>query len=267
MSSARRVGLPETLRMRHDSHFVDRLSHPGGTPLGRLIPVEEIDPNSNQPRQSLGDLSELTASIREKGILEPILVRPRDGRFQIIAGERRYRAAWKWAWTSCPQSGVRRRGVSRSPLVTFKHDRIFEEADGLRTPREVRVHHEVMRRAGRAEPSRYALDGHDAERVRQLWRWRHFSILVAPSVRKPHRENGGAWSGQKAERDTEEARRLTRDARRKPSRGRPRHYVFNYTPSDKTYAVAVRFKKSQVPREELVRALQAIIEDLMREES
>jgi hypothetical protein len=43
--------------------------------------------------------------------------------------------------------------------------------------------------------------------------------------------------------------------------------VFRYAPGDKTYAVALRFKKSQVPREEIVRALQAIIEDLMREES
>ena len=41
----------------------------------------------------MGDLSELMASIREKGVLEPILVRPIGGRFQIIAGERRYRAA------------------------------------------------------------------------------------------------------------------------------------------------------------------------------
>jgi ParB family chromosome partitioning protein len=41
----------------------------------------------------MGDLSELIASVREKGILEPILVRPRGNRFQIIAGERRFRAA------------------------------------------------------------------------------------------------------------------------------------------------------------------------------
>jgi hypothetical protein len=63
------------------------------------------------------------------------------------------------------------------------------------------------------------------------------------------------------------ARRLAKDVKGKPGRGRPRHYVFRYMPADKTYAVAVRFKKSQVPREELVSALQAIIEDLMREES
>ena len=93
MSSPRRIGLPETLRMRHDTHFVDQLGRPGGVPVGRLVPIEDIDPNPNQPRQTLGDLTELIASIREKGMLEPILVRPRGSRFQIIAGERRYRAA------------------------------------------------------------------------------------------------------------------------------------------------------------------------------
>jgi hypothetical protein len=77
VSSPRRIGLPEALRMRHDTHFVDQLGRPGGVPVGRLIPVEDIDPNPNQPRQALGDLSELVASIREKGVLEPILVRPR----------------------------------------------------------------------------------------------------------------------------------------------------------------------------------------------
>ncbi len=47
----------------------------------------------NQPRQVMGDLSELVASIAEKGIIEPIIVRRRQDRFQIIAGERRYQAA------------------------------------------------------------------------------------------------------------------------------------------------------------------------------
>src|SRR5438876_630878 len=62
-----------------------------------LETVEKIrsrpNPNPNQPRQRMGDLTELVASVREKGILEPILVRPAGSRFQIIAGERRYRAA------------------------------------------------------------------------------------------------------------------------------------------------------------------------------
>ena len=62
-------------------------------PIGRLVPIEHIDPNPNQPRQVMGDLSELMASIAEKGIIEPLVVRQRGERFQIVAGERRYQAA------------------------------------------------------------------------------------------------------------------------------------------------------------------------------
>ena len=40
MSSPRRLGLPETLRMRHDNHYVDQLGRPGGVPIGRLVPIE-----------------------------------------------------------------------------------------------------------------------------------------------------------------------------------------------------------------------------------
>src|SRR5207249_7524240 len=64
-----------------------------GTPIGRLIPIDQIDPNPNQPRQVMGDLSELIASIGEKGNIEPLIVRQRGDRFQIIAGERRYQAS------------------------------------------------------------------------------------------------------------------------------------------------------------------------------
>ena len=88
-----RRGLPETVRMRHDEHYVEALAASAGTPVGRMVPIDLIDPNPNQPRQVMGDLSELMASIAEKGIIEPLVVRQRGDRFQIIAGERRYQAA------------------------------------------------------------------------------------------------------------------------------------------------------------------------------
>ena len=86
-------GLPETVRMRHDEHYVEALTSSAGAPIGRMVPIDQIDPNPNQPRQVMGDLSELMASIAEKGIIEPIVVRQRGRRFQIVAGERRYQAA------------------------------------------------------------------------------------------------------------------------------------------------------------------------------
>src|SRR5512133_154477 len=86
-------GLPETIRMRHDEHYVEALTSSAGSPIGRIVPIDQLDPNPNQPRQVMGDLSELMASIAEKGIIEPIIVRQRGSRFQIVAGERRYQAA------------------------------------------------------------------------------------------------------------------------------------------------------------------------------
>src|SRR6478736_9125769 len=79
--------------MRHDEHYVEALTSSAGAPIGRIAPIDQIDPNPNQPRQVMGDLSELMASISEKGILEPLIVRQRGERFQIVAGERRYQAA------------------------------------------------------------------------------------------------------------------------------------------------------------------------------
>src|SRR6478672_3236394 len=90
---AAKRGLPSTVRMRHDEHYVEALTSSAGAPIGRLVPIEDIDPNPNQPRQVMGDLSELMASIAEKGIIEPVVVRQRGSRFQIVAGERRYQAA------------------------------------------------------------------------------------------------------------------------------------------------------------------------------
>ena len=62
----------------------------------RELPVELIDPNPRQPRSSLGDesLLALADSIRARGVLQPVLVRPlASGRYELIAGERRWRAA------------------------------------------------------------------------------------------------------------------------------------------------------------------------------
>src|SRR5436190_19378670 len=63
----------------------------------RDLPVSEIDPNPYQTRTTFDDqaLNELAASILVNGVVQPIVVRPMNGRFQLIAGERRWRAAKK----------------------------------------------------------------------------------------------------------------------------------------------------------------------------
>ncbi len=63
----------------------------------RQININDISPDKDQPRRSFDEaaLDELTASIKEHGILQPLVVVPVNGKFQIVAGERRYRAGKK----------------------------------------------------------------------------------------------------------------------------------------------------------------------------
>lgn len=93
MPKSKKVGLPDFLKNRQDHHLVDEISKRTRTAIIRHIPIDKLTTNSIQPRKDFGDLEELKDSIVEKGILEPILVRPKNGSFEIIAGERRFRAA------------------------------------------------------------------------------------------------------------------------------------------------------------------------------
>jgi len=69
-----------------------------------LCAIEELKPHSNQPRKYFSDekMDELVASIREKGVIQPLVVRRVDDHYQIIAGERRWRAAQKAGLTELP---------------------------------------------------------------------------------------------------------------------------------------------------------------------
>src|SRR5437870_13846504 len=87
MDMTMKRGLPERATMRHDAHFVEELTRRSGRHVGSMIPLDMIEPNAEQPRTNLGNLEELAASTREKGVLEPILVRTTGpNRYQIIPG-------------------------------------------------------------------------------------------------------------------------------------------------------------------------------------
>ena len=70
----------------------------------RELPMASVRPNPFQPRTRMdeGPLDELVASIQSSGLLQPVLVRPRDGGYELIAGERRWRAATRLGWTKIP---------------------------------------------------------------------------------------------------------------------------------------------------------------------
>ncbi|OFV86700.1 MAG: hypothetical protein A2V74_12460 [Acidobacteria bacterium RBG_16_70_10] len=98
MTSSRRKALGRGL-----SALLPEPEAPPGT-LQAEVAVDELDPNPFQPRSALdpGRLAELSASIRQTGVVQPILVRRRGERFQIIAGERRWRAAREAGLSTVP---------------------------------------------------------------------------------------------------------------------------------------------------------------------
>jgi ParB family transcriptional regulator, chromosome partitioning protein len=70
----------------------------------RELPVTNVTPNPFQPRTNFdeADLAELTASIESSGLLQPVIVRPRNGKYELIAGERRLRAVQRLGWPKIP---------------------------------------------------------------------------------------------------------------------------------------------------------------------
>jgi ParB family chromosome partitioning protein len=103
---ARRPGLGKGL----DALIPSGLSDSGSNRAARgaslvEIPVGDLSPNPNQPRVHFDEesLSDLSASIREIGVLQPLLVRQlADGSYQLIAGERRWRAAQRAGLATVP---------------------------------------------------------------------------------------------------------------------------------------------------------------------
>src|SRR5881628_26799 len=144
--------------MRHDAHYVEELTQTKATHVGRLIPIDRLDPNPDQPRTDPGDLTELTASIREKGVLEPLLVKPTVmGRWMIIAGERRWRAATQAGLEELPciEMDVDDSGVAEIALIENMQRKDltpWEEADGLQAlcERFGYTHEEVARKVGKS---------------------------------------------------------------------------------------------------------------------
>src|SRR5690348_14973696 len=143
--------------MRHDEHYVESLAASAGQPVGRIVAIDLLDPNPNQPRQVMGDLSELIASIAEKGIIEPLVVRQRGGRYQIVAGERRYQAAVQVGLRELP---VVMRDVDDTEVIELalienlqrKDLTPFEEAEALNglAERCGYTHEDLARRLGKS---------------------------------------------------------------------------------------------------------------------
>lgn len=264
-------GLPVTVRMRHDEHYVEALASSAGAPVGRLVPIDLIDPNPHQPRQVMGDLSELMASIAEKGIIEPLVVRQRGGRYQIVAGERRYQAAVQVGEHEVP---VVVRDLDDTEVIEIalvenlqrKDLTAFEEAEALQAlaQRCGYTHEDLARRLGK---SRTAITEslslmNMPEEVRNLCRLADISSksLLLQVVRQTSPEKMTALIEKIAREGA--TRQQVREATAKPKPGRPKSYIFAYKPATKAFNLRLSFRKARVDRDEIIAALEAIIDEL-----
>ena len=272
---SKRIGLPVTLKMRHDAHYVESLTSYSGAAVGRMIPVDQIRPNPDQPRKALGDLRELAESIREKGVLEPLLVRfvPREDCYYIISGERRYHASRAAGLREVPciekmADDAETLEIALIENIQRKDLTPFEEADGLyRLATQFEYTHEdVAKKIGRARSS-----------VTETLSLRN----IPESLRKKCVEHGIVSKSlllQIARQPTEkkmvemmhrilqggltrdEARRERRDEQGGPQRPQP--FLFQFEPENESFKFRIQFKKSHVTRAELILTLREILSQL-----
>jgi ParB family chromosome partitioning protein len=255
--------------MRHDAHYVEEMISRSGAAIGRMIPIDDIAPNAGQPRKDLGELEELAASIREKGVLEPLLVRHDldSGKYMIISGERRYQAARAAGLREVPciEKNVDDAETLELALIENlqrKDLTPFEAADGVKAlgDRFGLTHEEIARKISKSRSS-----------VTELLSLRSIpDSIKALCLEK--RVSSKSQLLQVARQENEAAMRnlvhrfalglINRDQAREERAPRRKPAVFRFVSPAKEYKLVLQFRKNSVERREVITALRRIIEAL-----
>lgn len=266
-------GLPETLRMRHDAHYVETLAASAGAPVGRMVPIDQIDPNPDQPRQAMGDLAELIASVTEKGIIEPLVVRQRGPRYQIIAGERRYHAASQAGLQELPV--VIRDVDDREMLELALVENIqrkdltpFEESEAMQSLAQQSgyTHEDLAKRLGKSRTTiteALSLNTIPPE-VRKVCRLAGINnrSLLLQIVRQGDPQKMMALVEKIASQGA--TREQLRKEAEKPKAGRPKSFIFAFRPPSKAFNLRLSFNKKNASKDEVIAALENIILELKK---
>ena len=278
MQKTKRSGLPDDIGMRHDTHFVDFISKKATAPLVRMIPLDRIEPNPRQARSELGNIDELVNSIKSKGVLEPIIVRPRGEKYEIIAGERRFVASKNASQKEIPciemnVTDSEAMEISLIENLQRKDLDVFEEADGLKALMDTYgySHAQISEKIGKARstiteiiniskipfPIRKLCVNASIDKNR--------SLLIEISKLQDESEMKGLIDKiQERGLKREDTRDLTKLFKGKEQgKKKPKSYTFNYSPKeDRSYSVRIEFKKESVSRQEIIRVLEDLIDKL-----
>lgn len=281
---SRKRGLPMQVKMRHDTHFVEELAARSEVPVGRMVPLSAIEPDPNQPRSTLGELHELVASIRSKGVLEPILVRPRPPApgedavgvaYRIISGERRYRAAQEAGLYEVPaiEMDVSEEEALEIALIENlqrKDLTPFEEAEGFRRLAEIHryTHEDIAEAVGKSRTvvteslSLLQMSPRVRDTVQALG-ISSKSLLL--EVLKAGTESEMISLLEEVARlglNRDDLRRRLRRTDNAKGAGRRRPYIFRFKAPDKTFSLALTFRQTEVDRSDLIQALEKILTQL-----
>jgi ParB family chromosome partitioning protein len=263
--------------MRHDAHYVEELSQHRPAQLGRMIPLDKLDPNPEQPRMDFGDLTELTASIAEKGVLEPLLVKPNrlTGRWMIIAGERRFRSAQKAGLKEvpCVEMEVDDGTIAEIALIENMQRKdltVWEEADGLLAlcERFGYTHDDVARKVGKSRTTvtEAMAIARIPEDVREICKQADINAKssLLQIVRQPDDDSMMSLAKQIASKglnrnDAREVRRQEMGPRVVPD---SKPYTFKYASPDKDFNLEIKFRASLVADSDVALVLRAVADEI-----
>lgn len=277
MQKNKKTGLPNYIHMKHDGHFVDVISKKSAGPCIRIISINKIDPNPRQARNELGNIKELMNSINKKGILEPILVRPKNDKYEIIAGERRFIASKKLGLNEIPCIEMNIEDAEAIEIglienIQRKDLDVFEEADGLKVLYEIYgySHKKIAEKLGKARStiteiinlSKIPID------VRNICKKNNISsrsTLIEIAKQNSRIDMINLINEIKFRNlKREDTRELSKKIKgRKIIR---KKFVYNYRPKESNnFSLRIEFMKQKVKKFEIVEVLERVLKELREE--
>jgi len=283
-AGAAKRGLPLRIKMRHGAHFVDELASRNESAVGRLLPLSSLRPNPHQPRTQIGDLADLVSSIRDKGVLEPILVRraesvegaPQGLKFEIVAGERRYRAALEAGLFEIPAIELEVTADEAFEITLIenlqrKDLNAFEEAEGYQALANLHTYsqEQIARAVGRSRSaiaeslSLLSVPAAIRERALALGIQAKSALLELAKVKDPATLE--ALLARVAQRGLSRDD-LRSELRKGPAQARggtrKRPYAFKFRSPDRSFHLQLQFRQSTVEKADLIRALEQILAEI-----
>ncbi len=269
--SPKKRGLPDSVKMRHDFHFVEEITADNTPQVVRKIKIEKLMEGEFQPREDLGELQELVLSIKEQGIIEPVIVRAKGEKYEIIAGERRVKAAKLAGLKEVPCIEVevaddRALELSIVENIQRKDLNPFEEAFALKKLNMIfgYTQEEIAKKIGKsrssvAETIKIASLPKKIIELAKKLKIESKSFLLELSKLESEEEM------LRALKDYEEGK-ITRDDVRKKRKGeeekKTKPLTFQFVSPKKDFKIKISVKKEDISKDELIKILEELIKSI-----